>query len=128
MAYQFSEQDLVGITRSVMELLSQWYVEPADQVRLLGLPEDTKPRSLARLRTGTPLPHKEEVLRRAQLLLSIANSLDLAFPHNPALANYWVTTESDLLGGRKPLTIMLEEGVEGIERIARYLDNSFEAW
>ncbi len=128
MSYQFSEEDLSGITRSVMALLHDWGIAPADQIRLLGLPEHTKPRALSRYRNGAPLPHEDDVLRRAHHLLSIANSLEIAFPHNAALANYWVTTECDLFGGRTPLAIMLEEGADGIERMARYLNAGFEAW
>jgi len=126
MSSQFSEDDLVQIARSVMSLLHDWEVEPAQQVALLGLPPETKPRELSRYRSGTPFPHDRDLLVRARHLLSISNSLDTAFPHNPMLANFWVTTGNEFFGNRAPLELMLEHGVDGIERVARYLDNSFD--
>jgi hypothetical protein len=126
MSGQFSEDDLVQIARSVMSLLHDWEIDPRLQAALLGLPPDTKPRVLSRYRSGTPFPHDRDLLLRAKHLLSISNSLDTAFPHNPMLANFWITTENEFFGNRAPLELMLEQGIEGIERVARYLDNSFD--
>jgi len=116
------DADRVQFARAVMTLLDDWGVAPDQRIVLLGLPEATKPRALARYRQDTPLPDDNDLLLRVGRLLAIQHALEFTFPHNPQMASYWITTDNDWFGGRKPLDIMLAEGAAGIERVARHLE------
>jgi hypothetical protein len=121
---RFSHEDRADFASAAIRVLNEWGVEPQDQVTLLGMPENTRPRALLRHANGTPLPDENNLHLRIKHLLSIEHSLATAFPHNTALANYWVTTANQYFGNRTPLDIMLEHGVDGMETVARFLDNS----
>jgi hypothetical protein len=116
------EQEALAIT--VLKILDNWQVDPQHQVILLGLPEGTRPRALTRHRQGQALPNENEIMQRCQALLSIQSSLDTMFPHNTAMADYWVTTGNSQLGNKSPLQVMLENGLEGMRYVAGHLNNT----
>ena len=124
MPNELNESQRQALSRSVMELLDAWQVAPADQINLLGLGTKTQSRMLIRFRSGTPLPNDQTVMKRASDLLAIGAALLTAFPHSIQAANLWVTTPNINFGKRTPLSVMLENGADGIERILRSLDNT----
>lgn len=125
MTAHFSPAERTRFGRAVMALFDQWHIDAADGRALLGVPDDTRSRTLAQYRQGaSPLPDDAQIMARVKHFLSIEQSLDFMFPHNPALANYWITTESPRFGDRAPLQLMLDEGLAGIQAVAGHLDNS----
>ena len=113
------------IVHTVMRILSDWKVEPADQVTLLGLPEKTKPRALKRYTEGTDLPQSPEIDTRLGHILAIKQQLGVMFSYNPVLADMWITTPSDRFGDSSPLTIMLS-GLDGMQRVRNHMEGVFE--
>jgi hypothetical protein len=114
----------VYLARSVIEVFDQWRVSSVEQVQLLGLASDTRPRAVQKFRSGEPLPDDAEVLERAHLLFAIYSALHTTFPHNPAMASFWITTENRLFSNATPLSVMLSRGVEGLRRIRDHLDST----
>ena len=102
---------------ALLSVFNNWNLEARDQIALLGLPEDTKPRILNRFRAGMEVPANPQFLQRAHYILSISNAIDSLFPHNATAANYWITTQSENFANKSPLDIMLIHGVEGMEYI-----------
>jgi hypothetical protein len=117
----------VDLARTLMSVLRNWGVAREQQVLLLGMPEDTRPRALNRFETGMPFPDDHDALTRANYLLSIQNAVDSLFPHNTTAANYWMTTQCQYFANQTPLDIMLNEGVAGMKRVLDYL-NGTEDW
>lgn len=104
-----------------MAAFAEWGLDATDQVALLGLPADTKPRALLRYRRGTPLPGNPDLIARAEMLLAIQHALHSAFPHNPALGALWITTRSVVLGDRSPLEVMQAGGLDSIRHMHQRL-------
>ncbi|WP_455208908.1 MbcA/ParS/Xre antitoxin family protein [Kaarinaea lacus] len=117
----------VDLARTLMAVLRNWGLTEQQKVSLLGLPEDTKARTINKFASGTPFPDDYESLMRANYLLSIQNAVDSLFPHNATAANYWMTTSSHYFAEHTPLEIMLNEGLEGMKRVLNYL-NGVEDW
>ena len=116
-----SDEERGQLARALMQLFDRWGLESAERTALLGLPPETKARSLTRLRQGEPLPADEEVMDRARYLLEIEHALDTALPMNVAITEAWILTENMLLGNRRPLDVMIEDGIEGLERVCNSL-------
>jgi hypothetical protein len=121
---EFNEQQRADIAIAVMQLLDNWELEPGDQAALLGLPGETKPRALSRFRQGTPFPEQAEMSTRIGYLFSMQHSLETAFPHNPLMGKYWITTENPYFNDISPLAFMLKFGLEGMETVVRHLNGS----
>lgn len=119
-----TEQQRRELTDSVMELLSAWRVRPNEQMVLLGLDAQTRSRTMARYRQGTPLPDDQYVLRRAGDLVAIGRALRTVFPHSAPSASLWITTPHMNFGNRTPLEVMLADREKGIGRILLSLDNT----
>jgi uncharacterized protein (DUF2384 family) len=119
-----TEQQRLELAQTVMEFLDAWRVRPREQMMLLGLDSQTRSRTLARYRHGTPLPNDELVLRRACELVAIGRALLTVFPHSAPSASLWVTTPHANFGNRTPLDVMLDDREHGIGRILRSLDNT----
>jgi len=123
-----SQQQRIESTREVLQLLSAWGVDREHQLLLLGLPSDTRPRVVQRFLQGEPLPPDAKVQARVECLLQVDAALVSLFPHNPVMANLWVSTQSPQFDGRAPLDMMLEQGLPAMQSLLSQLDGSGDAW
>lgn len=115
-------QDISGLTKTVLTILSEWQLQPEAQVAILGLPANTKPRALTRMQNHGTSPVSDEFLHRAKLILAIKNAVDSLYPFNGHAACLWITTPNLYFADRTPADIMAEFGLEGMQRVIKNLD------
>lgn len=116
-----SSQARAGMAKLVTSLFALWDLDTAQQLQLLGM----SPRSraaLSRYRQGRPLPDSRDLRDRIGLLLAVHKALGLLYPHNPALRYGWVKRRNRALDNLSPLEVMIDQGLLGLARVARYLD------
>lgn len=119
---------MAELSRDVFNLFGMWGIEPRDQITLLGLPEETRPRALTHYRSEpSSIPDDDITRERFISFIAMHEALLHAFPHNESLANYWVTTESDFFYGKSPLDVMLNSDIEGIRYVLSHLKQD-ESW
>lgn len=122
MTNNLSPEERTNLAMLVMSILDEWRLVPNEQIFLLGLPDDTKPRELSRYRNGSaPLPEDDGILSHAQHVLGIQESLHVVFPLNRNMPLFWLTHRNKTLNGI-PLQVMLDEGLGGMRRVWGQLD------
>ncbi|RNC67549.1 MAG: DUF2384 domain-containing protein [Desulfuromonadales bacterium] len=114
-----SRENREFLAQGVVSLFDRWHIPPEDQAPLLGLPPKTR-RTLDRYRKGTPLPNKTDLLNRVGILFSIYIALHQLFPHNPDMADQWVTRPCVTFDGKTPLDFMKRDYV-GLKAVRHYL-------
>lgn len=124
---QLTEQDRIDLGRLVINTLDEWGISPSDQVVMLALPGKVSGRHLRRYQDDTPLPDDPDVLKRVEHLLGIADALRTTFPRNNRIAVIWLQQPCRRLRRRRPVDIMLEDGLSGLITVRTHLDCSF-AW
>ncbi|HUT40057.1 MAG TPA: antitoxin Xre/MbcA/ParS toxin-binding domain-containing protein [Gammaproteobacteria bacterium] len=124
---QLTEQDRLDLGRLVINTLDDWGINSTDQVVMLALPGKVSGRHLRRYQDDTPLPDDPEVLKRVEHLLGIADALRTTFPRNEKIAVIWLSQPCRRLRRRRPVDIMLEDGLSGLITVRTHLDCSF-AW
>jgi len=110
-----------ALAKMIIRLFTHWELSTSDQLELLGL----SPKSrglLARYAKGEALPEGRDSLDRVGFLLAIHKSLRLLYPYNPELRYSWVNRRNTAFNNLTPLTVMKEQGIIGLARVARYLD------
>ncbi len=118
-----SENERLQLAQQVVAILISWDLCNEDQMALLGLPPETKPRQMSHYRQGSrPLPEDEGVLERVQHILGIQESLDRLFPLNRNMPRFWIRNRSKLFRYRAPLELMLTEGLAGMGRVWSQID------
>jgi len=116
-----SDEERAQLAYMVLALFKRWGLEESQKLTLLGLSPRAKKRLEAH-KKGRPLDPDPETLGRASGLLSIHNHLADRFPGDDDTRTYtWVVTPQPGLDDRRPLDIMLEEGVPGIRRVLEHL-------
>ena len=121
-----TEEDRAELARMVVNLLDDWGVKAADQVNILALPEGTPTRMLRRYQDNTPLPDDPDVLKRVEHLMGIADALRTTFPRNASIGLLWIKQPCRRLR-RRPIELIVEEGLSGLIKVRTHLDCSF-AW
>ena len=124
---QLTEQDRLDLGRLVINTLEEWGISSTDQVAMLALPGKVSGRHLRRYQDDTPLPDDPDVLKRVEHLLGIADALRTTFPRNKKIAVIWLQQPCRRLRRRRPVDIMLEDGLSGLITVRTHLDCSF-AW
>lgn len=110
------------LARVVASLLGKWQLPADAQLALLGLSPESR-KVLAQYRRGErALPNSRDTLDRAGYLLGIHKGLRLLFPEDETLRFGWVQRRNRLLGERTPLQVMIEDGMLGLARVARFVD------
>lgn len=122
-----TQEDRVDLGRMVVNMLDDWGIKPSDQVNVLALPDGTPARMLRRYHEDTPLPDNPDVLKRVEHLMGIADALRTTFPRNAAIGLLWLKQPCKRLRRRRPLDIMIEDGLSGLITVRTHLDCSF-AW
>jgi uncharacterized protein (DUF2384 family) len=122
-----TQEDRVDLGRMVVNMLDDWGIKPSDQVNVLALPDGTPTRMLRRYHEDTPLPDNPDVLKRVEHLMGIADALRTTFPRNASIGLLWLKQPCKRLRRRRPLDIMIEDGLSGLITVRTHLDCSF-AW
>ena len=117
----YTQQEREQLATVVMGVLNEWNIREEFQLALLGLPEETATRELTKFGRGKALPDEPDLLDRAVHIIGINQALHVVFPLNPKMPGFWLTTRSRFFRGA-PLTIMLEEGLSGMDRVWSHLD------
>ncbi|MDH5822558.1 DUF2384 domain-containing protein [Luteimonas sp. RD2P54] len=119
LAREEARRDLARILAALFE---KWALPTEQQLALLGMSPESR-KVLAQYRRGErALPNSRDTLDRAGYLLGIHKGLRMLFPEDPELRFGWVRRRNRLLDGRTPLEVMLEDGLVGLARIARFVD------
>jgi hypothetical protein len=116
----------IELTRGVMAILDHWAVPAAAQIRLLALPDATKPRSLHRYHQDTPLPDEPEIMERIEHLIGIADALRTSYPRNASMDAQWLNTVNARFDNRTPLEVMVEDGLDGVVAVRVLLDCAYD--
>ena len=123
----FTLEDRVALTKIVLATLKDWGINEAQQIRLLALPETTKPRQMKRYYfDDQPLPDEKQTYTRIEHIMGIAAALRTSYPLNPAAGAVWLKRRNRRFGDRRPLEIMLEDGINGVLAIRTHLDCSYD--
>lgn len=124
---ELTPEDRTSLGRLVVNMLDEWEVKSSDQVNMLALPDGTPTRMLRRYHEDTPLPDDPEVMKRVEHLLGISDALRTTFPRNSRIGVLWLKQPCKRLRRRRPMDIMLEDGLSGLITVRTHLDCSF-AW
>lgn len=113
--------DSPSLLSEALRILDKWRIEHGAQLQLLDLP-DMHPRMLKRVRRGDGKVEEDQgLLQRIRSIFEIHNTLQIMFPHNGSMADYWVTTPNVHLQERSPLEVMLAHGEDGMQTVADQL-------
>jgi hypothetical protein len=119
-------EERVALSRQIVELLDHWGVEGVDQVTLLGLPADTKPRALRRYYENTALPNSPEINERIDHLLGIADALRTSNPRSATADVIWLHAINHRFDNRPPLDAMIQDGIGGLLAVRTHLDCAYD--
>lgn len=120
-------QKRLALTNVIMDILNNWRVKAADQIKILDLPKGTRTRYLRRYHENTPLPDEPNVMERAEHLIGIADALRTAYPLNYEMGAYWINTPNRRFENRPPLEIIIKGGLDGLMSVRVHLDCAY-AW
>ena len=116
-----TEASRTGLARLIMRLFDRWQLNTATQLNFLGL-SPTNRAMLGRYRRGTAYPSTRDLLDRIGWLLAIHKALRLLYPYNESLRYSWIKRRHAVFDHHSPLEVMMDEGLIGIAKVARYLD------
>jgi uncharacterized protein (DUF2384 family) len=122
-----TQKDRTVLGRMVVNLLDDWGVGASDQVNILALPDGTPTRMLRRYHEDTPLPDNPDVMKRVEHLMGIADALRTTFPRNANIGLLWMQQPCKRLRRRRPIEIIVEDGLSGLITVRTHLDCAF-AW
>ena len=119
-------QALTELTQATMRILDGWRLGTEEMREILAMPETVRARAFHRFREGAaPFPAEPEVLRRAQYVLRIADSLRTSYPRNPEYSKHWIRRPHRRFGRRTPLAVILGHGESGMVAVLSELDCTF---
>jgi len=121
-----SHEERAALARGIMSILDKWGLSAVEQVKLLNLPEKTPTRMLRRYRDDTPFPDIKEVNERLEHIIGIADALRTTYPHNPSMGLIWMKQKNRRFHRRAPVSVMVEDGLDGIIEVRSHLDCAFD--
>lgn len=119
-----SHDEMLQLTRAILNMLDDWGVQASDQLSLLGL-ETLPVRDLRKMRDSRALPDEPEVMTRVEHLISIADALRTTFPFSRQMGKMWMHKPNRRFRQRTPLATMIEDGMTGLISVRSHLDCAF---
>lgn len=109
-----------------LQQLANWALAPEQVIALLGLSADTKPRHLsAYLKGERSLPATPETQMRLEHIAGITEALATTFPFSTQMRSVWLQRPHRRFQQRSPLAVMLEEGLDGLQKVRMDVDCAY---
>ena len=112
--------------RTFFNVAGLWSLSVQEQRALLGWPATS---TFHKYKAGDHGALTYDTLTRLSLLLGIYKSLQVLYPE-PPFADAWVRmpNSNPMFGGRPPLTLMTDGGIDGLLKVRRLLDSRRGGW
>ena len=123
---EISADEYSALTRSIMIILDEWGLNASEQLKVLGLPDDTPTRNLNKFRNGKAFPRDDELYKRLEHIVGIYESLRTSYPHNKQMAMLWMQRCNKHFVTRAPITVIREDGLQGLVQVRAHLDCTFD--
>ena len=123
----YTDEEFLYITNTVMQVLDSWNLTTEQTVQVLGLSSQTKKRQLDKYRTLKAFPKDEAIIKRLSLVVGISDALRTTFPRNINMSEKWMKTQHRRFNNETPLSVILEQGIDGLCKVRAELDCTF-AW
>ena len=124
--HQLNQEQKLHLSREIVTLLDDWGVSQGNRVNLLGMPESTKARSIAKFGIDQAFPAEEGIYERIEHLIGIADALRTSYPRNAHMAKFWLNQKNKRFANRTPLDCMIEDGLNGIVTVRVHLDCAYD--
>ena len=123
----YTDEEFLYITNTVMQVLDSWNLTTEQTVQVLGLSSQTKKRQLDKYRTLKAFPKDEAIIKRLIHVVGISDALRTTFPRNINMSEKWMKTQHRRFNNETPLSVILEQGIDGLCKVRAELDCTF-AW
>jgi hypothetical protein len=112
--------------RAFFNIAAAWGLSVHEQRALLGWPAAS---TYHKYKAGDHGTLAFDTLTRLSLVLGIYKSLQVLYPE-PPFADAWVRmpNANPLFGGRPPIALMVDAGIDGLFRVRRLLDARRGGW
>jgi hypothetical protein len=112
--------------RTFSNIAAAWQLTGDAQRALLGWPAES---TFYKYKSGQVGALPYDTLIRISLVLGIYKALHILYPE-PTLADRWMKlpNTNPLFGGRTPLAMIMETGMDGLQQVRRLLDGRRGAW
>ncbi|MFZ1389710.1 MAG: antitoxin Xre/MbcA/ParS toxin-binding domain-containing protein [Thiolinea sp.] len=121
-----NESELQLRTEQALSQLADWQLSAEDVVNLLGLPEEIKGRHLpSYLKGERKLPASAELQARLEHIGGISEALTTTFPFSAQMRLMWLRRPHRRFQQRTPLAVMLEEGMDGLQKVRMDVDCAY---
>ncbi|MGV6851859.1 MAG: hypothetical protein ACWA5R_06735 [bacterium] len=124
---ELTEQQKKHQTQMTMHVLNEWGMTGHGVLDILAMGDLCKLRHLAAFTKGTPFPEDQNVWRRVDHILSIAEALKTMYPAHPSMGPQWMRQPHKRFRGKVPLQVILDDHSNGLNRIRMELDCTY-AW
>ena len=123
----YTDKEFMYITETVMRILDTWNLTTQQMVLVIGLPTQTKKRQLDKYRSLKAFPKDDLIIKRLSHIVGISDALRTSFPRNENMSEKWLKTQHRRFDNETPLSVILEQGVDGLCKVRSELDCTF-AW
>ena len=112
--------------RTFFGIARGWRLTVEESRGLLGWPA---PSTFHKYKSGDHGTLSYDTLARLSLIFGIYKSLQILYP-DAAMADVWVRLANShpLFGGGAPLSLMIDDGMDGLARVRRLLDGRRGGW
>lgn len=115
-----SAEEMAKVSKMVLRLFSHWQLDTVSMLLLLGLRPDSRA-LLSKYEKHDAIRLSQDTLVRMGWLLAIHEALRSLYPDNPEFCYAWVRMRHAEFQQTTPLEYMVQNGLIGIAKVARYL-------
>lgn len=122
----FTKDEMSALTQAVVDHMDEWKIAPEEMIEVLGISDVAKPRQLSAYRKGDKLlPQTSDVMKRIDHIVGIADALRTTFPFSSQMRVMWLRKPHRRFQKRTPLSVMLSEGVSGLQKVRIEVDCAY---
>jgi hypothetical protein len=123
---RFSDEEMGALTQAVVTHMDEWKISAEEMLSILGMAGEAKSRHLNSYRQGArSLPQNDEVLNRIDHIVGISDALRTTFPFSSQMRVMWLQKPHRRFQKRTPLSVMLSEGINGLQKVRIEVDCSY---
>ena len=123
---EVTQDKMTEVTPLVLRVLDEWNLDGPETLNLLGLENKNGSRELRKYRSNAkPLPYSPELATRIAHISGIVDALRTSYPFSAEFRAMWLRQPHRRFAQATPLSVMLKEGLAGLEKVRTEVDCAY---